>query len=123
MEKILNVGGKDVKFKATAGTMLRYRTYFGKDLIKDIMKLKDKLTGKIESGKEFEIIDLDMFEKIAWTMAKTADDNTPDIEHWLDEFEVFDIMQVLPEIIELFIANNKQLNDKKKLEMVAENMK
>ena len=116
METVLNIGGKDIKLKSTAGTMMRYRNNFNRDFIKDLIKLQEKLKEKAETGAEFEALDLDLFEKIAWCMAKTADDNIPDIEHWLDEFETFDIMQVLPQIMELLTANMEQINNKKKLE-------
>lgn len=116
MEKTLNIGGKEIKMKSTAGTMMRYRNNFNRDFIKDLVKLQTKLNNKIEKGEEFEALDLDLFEKIAWCMAKTADNNIPDIENWLDEFDTFDIMQVLPEIMNLLVANMEQINDKKKLD-------
>lgn len=116
MEKILKIGDKEIKMKSTAGTMMRYRNQFNRDFIKDLVKLQSKLGEKIETGQEFEALDLDIFEKIAWCMAKTADNTIPEIENWLDEFETFDIMQVLPQIMELLIANMEQINDKKKLE-------
>ena len=102
--------------KSTAGTMMRYRNNFNRDFIKDLVALQEKLNEKLETGKEFEALDLDIFEKIAWCMAKTANDDIPDIEHWLDEFETFDIMQVLPDIMSLLVANMEQINSKKKLE-------
>ena len=116
MEKIIKIGNKEIKMRSTAGTMLRYRNYFNRDFLKDLISLQSKLNNKIEQGKEFEVIDLEMFEKIAWCMAKTADNSIPDIENWLDEFDTFDIMQVLPEIMSLLVANMEQINDKKKLE-------
>lgn len=118
MERIITIGGRDIKLKSTAGTMMRYRNNFNRDFIKDLIKLQQKLVNKLDNDVEFDAIDLDMFEKIAWCMAKTADDNIPDIEHWLDEFETFDIMQVLPQIMELLTNNMAQINDKKKLEVV-----
>lgn len=117
MEKVLNIGGKEIKMKSTAGTMMRYRNNFNRDFIKDLVKLQGKLGDKLEKGEEFEALDLDLFEKIAWCMAKTADNSIPDIEHWLDEFDTFDIMQVLPELMNLLVANMEQINDKKKLEV------
>lgn len=117
MEKVLNIGGKQIKMKSTAGTMMRYRNNFNRDFIKDLVKLQTKLSDKLEKGQEFEAIDLDIFEKIAWCMAKTADNSIPDIENWLDEFDTFDIMQVLPELMNLLVANMEQINDKKKLEV------
>ncbi len=123
MEKTLNIDGKDVKFKSTAGTLMRYRMNFGRDLIKDIAKL-EKRYKSVESGEdEFEIYDLEMFEKIAWSMAKTADNNIKDIENWLDEFESFSIMVILPEIMDLLIANMKQEQESKKNLMKVVNKK
>lgn len=123
MEKTLNIDGKDVRFKSTAGTLMRYRMNFGRDLIKDIAKL-EKRYKSVENGEdEFEIYDLEMFEKIAWAMAKTADNNIKDIENWLDDFESFSIMVILPEIMDLLIANMKQEQDSKKNLMRVANKK
>ena len=121
MEKVLKIGKKEIKLKSTAGTMMRYRNNFNRDFIKDLVNLQGKLNDKVEKGKEFEAVDLDIFEKIAWCMAKTADDNVPNIEKWLDEFETFDIMQVLPEIMSLIVGNMEQINNKKKLEQTTAN--
>jgi len=121
MEKVLIINDKEIKMKSTAGTLMRYRNNFGRDLIKDMVRLQDKLKKVNNQGEQFEIVDLDLFEKIAWCMAKTADNNIPDIEHWLDNFETFDIMKVLPEIMQLLVDNLNQENEsKKKLEEVIE---
>ena len=114
MEKVIEIGGKEIKLKSTAGTMMRYRNNFNRDFIKDLISLQTKLQQKVETGTQFEALDLDIFEKIAWCMAKTADDSIPDIERWLDEFDTFDIMQVLPELMNLLVANMEQINAKKK---------
>lgn len=114
MEKVLSVGEKQIKFKSTAGTMMRYRNYFHRDFIKDLVHLKEKLKDKKENGAEFELVDLEIFERISWCMAKTANPDIPDIEHWLDEFESFDIMLILPEIITLLVDNMATLNTTKK---------
>lgn len=122
MEKVIFVGNKEVKFKATAGTLTRYRMYFNGDFIKDLMKLNEKLSKVADKNsiEQFNAIDLDMFEKIAWTMAKTADNNIPNREVWLDDFETFSIIQILPEIMQLMIDNmNQQTESKKKLVEVA----
>lgn len=118
MEKVLIIGGKEIGMKSTAGTMMRYRNQFNRDFIKDLVRLQEKLSNKIDTGADFEALDLDIFDKIAWCMAKTYNNDIPDIEHWLDEFETFDIMQVLPDIMGLLIANMEQVNEnnKKKLE-------
>jgi len=51
---------------------------------------------------------LEMFENIAYIMAKHADPSIQDTpEEWLDEFNMFSIYQVLPKIIELWGLNVK----------------
>ena len=49
MEKVLNIGGKEVKMKSTAGTMMRYRNNFNRDFIKDLVSLQGKLNEKIKT--------------------------------------------------------------------------
>ena len=45
---------------------------------------------------------LEMFENIAYVMAKHADPSVPNTpEEWLDGFNTFPIYQILPQIIEL----------------------
>ncbi len=112
MEKVINIGGREIKMKSTAGTMLRYRNNFNRDFIKDLISLQTKLSENADN--QFNAVDLGIFEKIAWCMAKTADDNIPDIERWLDQFDTFDIMQALPDLMNLLIANMEQINSKKK---------
>lgn len=115
MEKIISIDGKNIRFRSTAGTLMRYRNNFGRDFIKDIVALEKKFKTVKTGQSQFELIELDMFEKIAWSMAKTANNNTPDIEHWLDDFESFSIMQILPEIMELLVGNLSQESQKKRM--------
>ena len=56
--------------------------------------------------EDLQIEDLEIFENVADIMAWHADPTIPGtIEEWLDEFEMFSIYQVLPEILELWGAN------------------
>ena len=49
---------------------------------------------------------LEMFENIAFVMAKHADASIPNtLEEWLDGFNTFSIYQVLPQLIELWGLN------------------
>ena len=58
---------------------------------------------------------LEMFENIAYIMAKHADPAIPDTpEDWLDAFNTFSIYQVLPKIIELWGLNFQTQVDSKK---------
>ena len=108
MEKVVKVGDKEVKLKSTASLTYKYHRFFGRDLIKDIVKLQEKLDARMSKNEQFEALDLQMFSELAWTMAKTADDSIPNIEEWLDQFETFDIMKILPEVMQLLADNMRQ---------------
>lgn len=116
MEKVILIGDKKVKLKATAGTMTRYRMYFKRDFLKDLFALQDKLQKVSNSDviTQFNVMDLEMFERLAWVMAKTADNNIPDLEFWLDGFDMFSITQILPEILGLVSDNILQQTESKK---------
>jgi len=113
MEKIIHVGGSKVKMRASALVPRLYRFKFGRDLIADMNKLKkayNKAASLPETATEEErqevqlsALDLTIFENTAYIMAKHADASQPDNpDDWLDQFEMFSIYEVLPQILELW---------------------
>ena len=110
MERIISIGTKAVGFKATASTVRRYREKFNRDLFRDIQKLIPDMN-KGELGAD----DLECFMNIAYIMAWQYDNTIPsDPDEWLDQFEMFDIYIVLPQIIELWGLNTEQIETPKK---------
>ena len=106
MERVIEVSGKQVAFKASAAVPRLYRAKFKRDIFKDFSRLEQSYKGKTEDGGAFAIEDLEIFENVAYIMAWHADPTIPGtIEEWLDEFEMFSIYQVLPEILDLWGAN------------------
>lgn len=104
VEKIVNIDGKGVRFKASAAIPRLYRLKFRRDIFKDLTKLEKAYSDKPEGG--FEIDDLEIFENVAYIMAAHADENVPPtINEWLDQFGMFSIYEVLPEILELWGSN------------------
>ena len=97
MEKTITIDGREIKFKATANTPRLYRLKFRRDMMRDMAEL-----AKQHKRGRFDIPDLTMFENIAYTMANAQ---IGEISDWLDEFKVFDIYEVLPELFELWGAN------------------
>ena len=56
-----------------------------------------------------------MFLHLAYTMAKQADSSIPnDCNDWLDEFSVFPIEEVFPEVIDLWQTSIQTLDKGKK---------
>ena len=110
MEKVLKIGTKEVGFKATASTTKRYSQKFNRDLFRDI----EKLIPKVEE-QNLGIDDLECFMNIASIMAWQYDHDIPeDPDEWLDQFEMFDIYLILPQIIELWGLNMTELEKPKK---------
>lgn len=108
--KTIKIGKKEVTFKASAAIPRLYRVQFKRDLISDIAHLSNSLE-KVEKDaseqEKFSVLDLTIFENIAYIMARHADPKSVpnNIDDWLDTFEVFDIYTVLPEIISLWGDN------------------
>ena len=106
MTKVIEIDGKKVPFKASAAIPRIYRVRYGRDIFKDLMKLEKAMNENTEEDSTLDLFSLETFENIAYLMAKHADPALPDTaEEWLDEFSVFSIYQVLPEIIELWGLN------------------
>lgn len=105
--KKIQIDGKDVEFKASAAIPRIYRLKFHRDIYKDLRDLEKAVDSSSAEESNLDLFSLEMFENIAYIMAKHADPTTvPDSpEEWLDEFSTFSIYQVLPEIIELWGLN------------------
>lgn len=132
MIKDIVIGGKAYKFKSTAALPRMYRLKFGRDIFidmeklqKDIEKAEKKQKTEREAaekkGLEYKpdsdipIDSLEMFENIAYLMNRHGDPSQPaDINEWLDQFEMFNIYEILPEILELWNLNNKGTSISKK---------
>lgn len=126
LQKTVEVCGKEVKFRSSATVPRLYRMKFGRDIFKDLSKLEKAYKEKQGKGDEesdgFEIEDLEIFENVAYIMAFHADPSIPGtIEEWLEEFEMFSIYEILPEILELWGTNLiTDVQAKKNFRQVAE---
>ena len=107
LQKTVNICGKDVNFRSSASVPRLYRAKFGRDIFKDLSKLEKAYKEKGgEEGSTMEIEDLEIFENVAYIMAFHADPTIPKtIDEWLEQFDMFSIYEVLPEILELWGTN------------------
>ncbi len=104
-KKIL-IDDKEVEFAASAAVPRLYRIKFRKDLFHDMMQLEKKVSANNEEESTLDIESLEVFENIAYIMAKHANRSVPDaVEDWLDQFQTLSIYQVLPQLIELWNIN------------------
>ena len=125
MDKVLNIAGKEVGLRATALTPRLYRHKIGRDIIQDMAKLQKAFAKAAQLSKDateeerqeaqLSVMDLEIFENVAFVMARQYDQNIPDtVDAWLDLFETFSIYEIFPEILSLWNTNNKTTSKPKK---------
>lgn len=106
LKREIEICGKTIPFRSSATVPRLYRAKFKRDIFKDLSKLEKSYKGKSEDGDEFQIDDLEIFENVAYIMAYHADNSIPaSIDDWLDQFDMFSIYEVLPQILELWGDN------------------
>ena len=132
MTKEIAIGGKQYIFKSTAAIPRMYRLKFNRDIFVDMERLKNNIEASEQKQKEEQekaeregrtyektsdipIDSLEMFENIAYLMNKHGDPSQPsDINEWLEQFDTFNIYEILPELLELWNLNNKGMSVSKK---------
>ena len=116
IKKTITVDGIEVPFKASAAVPRLYRIKFRKDIYKDFAALQTSVQEGDEDASTLDIESLEVFENIAYIMAKHADpENVPDNpDEWLEAFNTFSIYEVLPQLIELWGLNVETQAESKK---------
>ena len=107
MERIIEIDGKQIPFKATAAIPRLYRIKFGRDIMQDMVGLKKAIEAAQKKQGPIPVKFLNIFENVCFLMAKHAD---PEMEaktadEWLDGFGTFSIYAVYPQLMELWQAN------------------
>lgn len=119
MEKVIKVGEKEIRFRASGATARHYRNIFGGDMLIDMTRLAGSVDETNKTGGSLSVDNLEIFENIAyvmaWHAARVHGEEFPETpEEWLDEIEVMSIYQVLPQLIDLWGMNQKTLVKSKK---------
>lgn len=78
MTRKIEIDGKEILFKASAAILRIYRIKFQRDIYKDLSALKKVIGKNVEDASTLDTFSLEMFENIAYVMAKHADANIPD---------------------------------------------
>lgn len=113
IQKSISIDGKNVLFKASAAVPRLYRLKFRRDIFKDFIALEESVQ---ENTSGITIDSLELFENIAYIMAKHADPNgvpeNPD--DWLENFNTFSIYEILPQLMDLWGLNIETQSESKK---------
>lgn len=120
------IGNRPVVFRKTAGTMLRYKRQFGRELYPDLVKIydlfpelvkytesEDELTKdqKMELAKALLGTETEWMYDIAYIMAQQADPSIRDQVEWLDNFDDMNIFEVFMQLMPL-IRMEQQVSPK-----------
>ena len=124
MDKTIMISGQPVVFRKTAGTMMRYKRQFGRELSPDLAKIYDMLplldqytnssteetealteeqkeARKIAAAKLVMSIETEYMYDIAFIMAQQADPSIVDEIEWLDRFDDLNILQLFVQLMPL----------------------
>ncbi|MDE5885830.1 MAG: hypothetical protein K2H29_12250 [Oscillospiraceae bacterium] len=117
IKKNITIDGLEVPFKASAAVPRLYHLKFGRDIYKDLAILQKSVKNGNAENSEMDIESLEMFENVAYIMAKHAvPDNVPDSpDVWLEQFNTFSIYEILPKLIELWGLNVETQAQSKKI--------
>ena len=121
--KTITIDGIEVPFKASAAVPRLYRLKFGRDIYKDFASLQKNVKDNDEGESTLDIESLEVFENVAYIMAKHADpENVPDNpDDFLEQFNTFSIYEILPQLIELWGLNTAtQVESKKNIARLTE---
>ena len=120
--KKIEIDGQEVEFRASAAVPRMYRIKFGRDIYKDLRQLETSVGENDEDASGLDLFSLEMFENIAFIMAKHASPDTVPSEpdEWLEQFNTCSIYQILPQLIELWGLNvQTQVDARKNLAVVS----
>lgn len=115
MDKTIIISGRPVVFRKTAGTMLRYKRQFGRELYPDLIKIYDLFpllqeytdskdmsdAQKVDLAKVMLGTETEWMYDIAYIMAQQADPSIRDELEWLDSFDDFNIFQIFMQLMPL----------------------
>lgn len=117
IQKNIIIDGIDVPFKASAAVPRLYRLKFRRDIYQDFAALQKSVGENTEESSALDIESLEVFENIAYIMAKHADAAIPaSPDEWLEQFNTFSIYEILPQLINLWGLNvETQVTGKKNI--------
>ena len=118
IQKNITIDGIDVQFKASAAVPRLYRLKFRRDIYQDFAALQKSVGENTEESSALDIESLEVFENIAYIMAKhAAPENVPDNpDDFLEQFNTFSIYEILPQLIDLWGLNvETQVQSKKNI--------
>lgn len=110
MEKVISIGGQNVRLISSGATPLIYKNAFNHDFFKDFSQVIDLAVKANEAANDTEIAGemvsyIPLFQRFIWTYAKNANQQLPELKDWLSTFDDFPTFDVVDDLIELMMAS------------------
>lgn len=107
MRKTVTIDGREIKLVSNGATPIFYKQEFGSDFFADLIRLTKSMEGM--AGKDMlamtyeqiDNLDLTLFFNVVYILAKQGDKNLNDMTDWLEDFDEFPIMEIIPDIMEI----------------------
>lgn len=130
MEKIINIGNKEVRLNNNVAWTMEYRDQFGKDIVPALMPVLASIIEGVSTivsesgGSEISVADIadavqgrsmevllplfqvefvDTIINATWAMAKAANEDIEPPKKWVRQFEEFPLDVVVPAVYELVL--------------------
>lgn len=106
MFKVVKIENKQVPLKCDGSTAVKYSRFFNRNLISDFAEL---------SKLQDQVVNSNVLEMLTWTMAKSANNDIPEFEEWLTQFDSpMSIYYSAPEILGLLHKSFRTTKNPKK---------
>jgi len=106
--KKIRIDEMEIPFKASAAITRMYRDQFRRDIFQDFATLQKSVEENTEEASALDIDSLEVFENLAYIMAKHADSSVPDSpDEWLEQFQIFSVYRILPQLLTLWGLNTE----------------
>ena len=150
MEKIINIGDKEVKLSNNVAWTMEYRDQFNKDVMEAMMPIITTLIETVttiinESGSDGEISTKDISEalqgrafeitlplmqlglndsvvNVVWAMAKAADETIAPPKQWVRQFETFPLDEIVPEVGQMILSGFASSKNLERLRSLGTNL-
>ena len=151
MERIINIGNKEVRLNNNVAWTMEYRDQFGKDILPAIMPLLASMIEGVSTimadaseggemttssiaealqGRSFDMLIpmyqaefVDLVINVTWAMAKAADESIEPPKRWVRQFETFPLDEVGPAVFDMVLKGFVSSKNLKRLKGIGESLR
>lgn len=151
MERIINIGNKEVRLNNNVAWTMEYRDQFGKDILPAVMPILASMIEGVSTivaeageggemttasiaealqGRSFDVLMpmyqaefVDLVINVTWAMAKAADESIEPPKRWVRQFEEFPLDEVGPAVFDMVLKGFVSSKNLKRLKGIGESLR